>query len=461
MRKPGLDSTLEDVSGEIQERLLVLLLRATHSQRTKLRGPNATRQPRTQEGELVQNSQIGELGCPRISQLAGYVHDTSLQHGTPHAKLDDTGEAPASGFVRVYKPPNEDVFEDLEDNYCHLEHIEEHESIPLEAMNYYNDRTPREGTQTEFQRRYHFDPVDIDGDDSMEDDIQYTTMEYGPSHQHDLLVPDETYQQTLRETAQGFRSGYPRPDDMGHNEQLFEDGEYYLCDEEKYVQYQADDTHMTDLVADTLPYSAGVFGGYDDETACLEEGRQNSRWVSEDNSVEYREANEAFEYAVLRYENAGDHLHQPGAQDQYEGDFYEGPYEDYGYIPPEDRTQVELHDEGMCIMSVVNMEIRGDHSIESDENIYDYRIGSVDLYGSEYTYQYDPADDNEAEAIYGRPGRYSHGSDQIPRIYPYPRPGSMGIDQAAAETQYSQGDTLDFGVTHDRDSQWNGMSGTQ
>lgn len=388
---------------------------------------------------MFQDDQIGELSGPQIP------HDTPPDHGIPpYAKLDDAGEAPASGFLRAYRPLDENVFDDAEENVDHYEHVEENELAPFENLNDYCGRSHREDTQAEFQRQNHFDPDDMDGDDTM-DTIVYTTRDYGPSYQQHILSPDETYQQTLREDAQGSRTDYSHPNDMDASEKIFEVEEYYLGDDEENLQYQTifEDTHNADLAAGTLPYAARLLGGYD-ETPCFEEEREAPRWVSEDNSDEYHDADEAFEYAIIHYENAGDYPYQLDVHDQYEGGFYQGPDEDCAYIPPEDRTQEERRDQVMHSVSDVDVEICGDPVSESTGHIYDYRTGGV--YTPEYTYQFDPAVDieTEATATYAHLERYSDDLDQMPRIYSYPRyahwTGSMGVDQDMVETQPSQGD---------------------
>lgn len=443
MRGPSLNSPLEDISGELHKRMLVLLLRATYVQRTKLRSASTTRQPRTRTGELNQNDQIGEPDGPQISQPVESEHDTPLDHGIQsYARLDIAREAPVSGLLQEYRPLDDGVFEDFDDELEVDEHNKEHELVSLERMSYYSDHIHREGTHAEVQRQNHFDPDFMDGDDLMEDDIAYGTRDHGLLYHQSLFSPDGMHEEALKEDAEGLRSESPNPDGIVD---LFEDGLYYLGDEEEeHLEHRIalDEIHELDLASGTPPNVARDHDVYDDEMYDLEEDRPTHIRA----------------FGV----DSDDYPFYDDDQGQVEGGFYEDPDEDCTFLTPEGHTRDELYDEAMYSMSGEDVETRSSSNDRSIGHIYDYQTDGV--YTPEYTYQFDHTEEAEIEETvsYDRLARYSDDWDRVPRDHLHPRvahlTGSMSVDQNLVGTHPSSGDAPESGV-HGRSSHWNRASG--
>lgn len=456
-RRQSLDIPHEGISGDLDKRLLVLLLRATYYQRTKVRGPNTTKQPRTYVDELIQNDQLGGLDGRKVSRSIGSAHDNPLNHGLQsYSQIDDASEAPASRLLRGYKPWNEDMFDNFEEDLEYQEHFEESNLVPLETMCYSSSQIRSEGTQTEFQQ--HFDPDDMDSGDIMEENNLYTTRDYDQSYHQQHLFFDGVYPQTLTEDAPVSQMEYMGPAYMNDNEEPFDGGEDHWVDEELLQPQTAlDDTHNVDLVAGTLPCVARDRGLCRHETSHFVEGRGIPACALEDRFEEYRDADEAFECAVSHYENAGPYARQLVEQDQDEGRSCEELDEDCAYDPPEYCAHGELYDPEMHNVPGRDVDIRGNPLSGSIGHVYDYRTEVI--CGSGYTCRYDRAGDIESEttASYGYSNRFTHGLDQIPRPYLHIDTTywtrSTGLDQDVVETRPSQRDIVEYGVTQEQEQE--------
>ncbi|ROV97703.1 hypothetical protein VMCG_07364 [Cytospora schulzeri] len=452
-RKANPESPLEDVSGCLHQRMLVLLLRAAYAQRTKLRGPNAMRQPRTQVVELPQNDHVMGVDEPQISQSVGSVYETPLEHGIPpYAKEDDAEEVPASRFVRDYRPSTDGAFDDIDEDLGNYEYNDEQEYVPLEGMVYYSDHLHREDAQSYSQLQNHFDPDGMDNDDFVEDTIVYKTREYGSPCHNNLFAPDEMHHEGLGEDTEELQREYSDPDDMFDDDGLFGDGEVYLIEEEEEsLQYRTvlDENHDVDLAADTsLDIASALHDVYDDEMYYIEEEPPTHTKAFEDNADAHWDADLAPEYAAFP-KNADDHPFHVGDQDQVEHDFYEESDEDSTFLAPEGHTQDELHDQAMPSLSGVDVESRGNPYSGSIGHNYDYRTGGA--YTPEYTDQFDHAEAEAEETVpYARLERYSHGWDQVPRDFSHPRAahwtGSIDADQDLVGTHFSSEGALEFSV---------------
>lgn len=464
VQRPSLDSPFDDVSGELHKRMLVLLLRATYVQRTKLRSSNATRQPQTLADELTQIDQSGEVDGTQRSQPVRSVNDMPLDHGIrPYAELGNAGEAPILGYLQEYRPLSDGVFEGSDDNMVYYEHNEEQDFVPLETMSYYNDYTPHEGTQIESQRRDHFDPGCMDGDDPMEDDIMCDIREHGPLCHRNL---NGMLDEALREDAEGLQSKSPNSDDMVDDEGLFIDGLPYPSDkEEEHLRHHIalDEVHEVKVAADTSRYVARFHDIYDDEMFHIQEERPIHIRTFGDDSDDYDGTDLAPEHASF-HGNSDEYPSRIEDQGQVEGGLYEYPDEDCTFLALEDHTQDERYDYGQVMhsMSGADVETCGNHNDRSIGHIYDYQTYGV--YTPEYASHFGQVEDAAVEetATYAPFERYSHGWDRVPRNYLQPRVAhltrSMGVEQDLVGTHPSSGDVSESGL-HGRSSYWNRASG--
>lgn len=464
VRGPSLDSPFDDVSGELHQRMLVLLLRATYVQRTKLRSSNATRQLRTVADELTQIDQSGELNGTQKPQPVESVNDMPLDHGIrPFAEVDNAGEASMSGYLQEYRPLSDGVFEVSDNDMVYYEHNQEQDFVPFETMSYYNDYTHHEGTQIESQRRDHFDAGCMDGDDPMEDDTVCGIREKGPLCHRNL---NGLLDEALREDSEGLQSKSPNPDDMVDDEGLFIDGLSYLSDkEEEYPRHHIvlDEVHEVNLAADTSRYVARFHDIHDDEMYYIQEERPTHIRAFGDDSDGYDGTDLAPEHASF-HGDSDDYPSHIEDQGQVEGGFYEDPDEDCTFMASEDHTQDELYDYDQVMHSVsgADVETCGNHDDRSIGHIYDYQTDGV--YTPEYASQFGHVEDAAVEetATYARFEQYSHGWDRVPRKYLHPRfahlTRSMGVEQDLIGTHPSSGDVSESGL-HGRSSYWNRASG--
>ncbi|ROW04293.1 hypothetical protein VSDG_01117 [Cytospora chrysosperma] len=444
--------------------MLVLLLRATYVQRTKLRSSNATRQLRTLADELTQIDKSGEPDGTQKSQPVGSVNDMPLDHGIrPYAELGNAGEAPMSGYLQAYRPLSDGVFEGSDNDVVYYEHNEEQNFVLLETMSYYNNYAPNEGTQIESQRRDHFDPGFMDGDDPVEVDTVCGIRQHGPSCHRNL---NGMLDEALREDVEGLQSKSPNPDDMVDDEGLFIDGLSCPSDqEEEHLRHHIalDEVHEVNLAADTSRYVARFHDVYDDEMYYNQEERPTHIRSFGDDFDDYDATDLAPEHASF-HGNSDDYSDHIEDQGQVEGGLDEYPDEDCRFLASEDHTQGELYDYDQVMHSVsgADVETCGSHNDRSIGHIYDYQTDGI--YTPEYASHFGQVEDAAVEetATYARFERYSHGWDRVPRNYLHPRVAhlmrSMGVEQDLVGMHPSLGDVSESGL-HGRSSYWNRASG--
>ncbi|KUI67604.1 hypothetical protein VM1G_03383 [Cytospora mali] len=378
MRGPIPNPQLVNISGELHKRVLVLILQATYSQRTKLRSSSAARQPRIQANEPTQNDQTSERDEYPRPKPPELVRNTLPDHGIrSYARLDDAGEATASGDLRDYEPSDNMAFGDIDEDMEYHDHYEEQKFVPSERMSCHSDHVYRQGFQTDFQGQNNLNNEKMNGDSLTEGTLLYNTRNHGPEQNRSFssfpdeidheALGDDIYLYTPRENV-GGRRAYPDPDDI-------EDEDYYRVGEE-YLQHQTalNGTHGTDPIADNSLYTARVHGGhdYDDEMSYVEEELPTRIRSSRDNPEGCFNMDTAFEYAAFHPEEVDGYLYYVGDPDDAQGGLYQGSDGNCMDNAQEGGTQDDIHDQFMHSVSVVDAETPGMPHSRSTGHDHDY-----------------------------------------------------------------------------------------